>query len=139
MGKTRKGAAVKKFSLSTGAYELVNITAQVREAVAEAGVDEGLCCVYCPHTTAAITINENADPDVVVDLKLALADTFPDRAEFRHFEGNSAAHLKSSVVGASELVPVSGGQLVLGTWQGIYFCEFDGPRSRTFYVQVIGR
>ena len=128
---------MKKFSLSTGAYELVNITAQVREAVAEAGVAEGLCCVYCPHTTAAITINENADPDVVVDLKLALADTFPDRAEFRHFEGNSAAHLKSSVVGASELIPVSGGKLVLGTWQGIYFTEFDGPRNRRFAVKVI--
>lgn len=129
---------MKQFSLNTGAYELVNITSQVREAVQASGVNEGLCVVYCPHTTAAITINENADPDVVGDLKLALADTFPDRAEFRHFEGNSAAHLKSSVVGASETIPVSGGQLVLGTWQGIYFCEFDGPRSRHFYVQVVG-
>ena len=134
----REGGAVKRFELQTGAYELVNITAQVRDAVRESGVDEGLCCVYCPHTTAAIIINENADPDVVHDLKLALADTFPDRAEFRHFEGNSAAHLKSSVVGASELIPVSGGQPVLGTWQGVYFCEFDGPRSRHFFVQVIG-
>lgn len=136
--KPKEGMAMKQFSLNTGAYELVNITSQVREAVQASGVNEGLCVVYCPHTTAAITINENADPDVVGDLKLALADTFPDRAEFRHFEGNSAAHLKSSVVGASETIPVSGGQLVLGTWQGIYFCEFDGPRSRHFYVQVVG-
>ncbi|MBQ9021752.1 MAG: YjbQ family protein [Eggerthellaceae bacterium] len=81
--------------------------------------------------------NENADPDVLHDLRLALSDTFPNRAEFLHAEGNSHAHLKSSVVGASELIPVSGGSLVLGTWQGIYFCEFDGPRSRRFYVQVI--
>lgn len=129
---------MKQFELHTPAYNMVNITSQVVEAVREAGVENGLCCVYCPHTTAAITINENADPDVVRDLLLAFEDTFPDRKEFRHFEGNSAAHLKSSVVGASEVIPISGSKLVLGTWQGIYFCEFDGPRTRRFYVQVIG-
>ena len=129
---------MKRYELSTGSFEMVNITARVREAVRESGVEEGLCCVYCPHTTASITINENADPDVVHDLKFALADTFPDRVEFLHFEGNSAAHLKSSVVGASETIPISSGELVLGTWQGIYFCEFDGPRNRQFFVQVVG-
>ena len=129
---------MEQFSLQTVKYGFHDITAQVREAVGRAGVTEGLCCVFCPHTTAAITINENADPDVQRDLLLALADTFPDRPEFRHREGNSHAHLKSSVVGASEVVPITGGRLVLGTWQDIYFCEFDGPRSRHFYVQVIG-
>ena len=129
---------MKTFELQTKTFEFVNITAQIREAVAAAGVAEGLCCVYCPHTTAAITINENADPDVLHDLKMALSDTFPNREEFLHAEGNSHAHMKSSVVGASELIPISGGKLVLGTWQGIYFCEFDGPRTRKFYVQVIG-
>ena len=99
----------------------------------ESGIEEGLCVVYCPHTTAAITINENADPDVVRDLKLALADIFPDRRDFKHAEGNSAAHLKSSAIGASETIPVAG-----GTWQGIYFCEFDGPRHRKVCVQVVG-
>ena len=128
---------MKTFELQTKSFEFVDITAQVREAVAETGVDEGLCCVYCPHTTAAITINENADPDVLHDLRLALSDTFPNREEFLHMEGNSHAHMKSSMVGASELIPISGGKLVLGTWQGVYFCEFDGPRSRRFYVQVI--
>ncbi len=129
---------MKQFELNTKSYEFVNITSQVRSAVRESGVSEGLCCVYCPHTTAGITINENADPDVVRDLLLALGDTFCDRADFRHFEGNSAAHLKSSVVGASETIPICDADLVLGTWQGIYFCEFDGPRTRRFYVQVVG-
>jgi secondary thiamine-phosphate synthase enzyme len=93
--------------------------------------------VFCPHTTAAITINENADPDVVRDLLLGLDKAFPDRAEFRHSEGNSSAHLKSSCVGASECVLVESGQLVLGTWQSVYFCEFDGPRTRSFIVKVL--
>lgn len=129
---------MQQFNLETTSYGFHDITPQVRTAVREAGVREGVCLVFCPHTTAAITINENADPDVQRDLLLALADTFPDRAEFRHFEGNSHAHLKSSVIGASESIPVSGGELALGTWQGIYFCEFDGPRTRRFYVQVVG-
>lgn len=129
---------MKRFELETPVYGFVDITAQVKIAVRESGIEEGLCVVYCPHTTAAITINENADPDVVRDLKLALADTFPDRREFKHAEGNSAAHLKSSVIGASETIPVTGGAMALGTWQGIYFCEFDGPRHRKVYVQVVG-
>ena len=129
---------MERFELETPAYGFVDITAQVKIAERESSVEEGLCVVYCPHTTAAITINENADPDVVRDLKLALADTFPDRREFKHAEGNSAAHLKSSVIGASETIPVTGGAMALGTWQGIYFCEFDGPRHRKVYVQVVG-
>ena len=133
-----EGAAMKTFELDTPAYDLIDITRQVEQAVAESGVREGLCCVYCPHTTAAITINENADPDVVHDLLLALGDTFPDRPAFRHAEGNSHAHLNSSAVGCSETIPVSDGRLALGTWQGVRFCEFDGPRHRRFFVQIIG-
>jgi len=129
---------MKQFSLKTGREDLIDITRDVAEAVRDSGIEEGVCLVYCPHTTAAITINENADPDVVRDLLFAFDKTFPNRAEFRHAEGNSAAHLKSSVIGCSETIPVSGGRLALGTWQGIYFCEFDGPRTRRFCVQVIG-
>lgn len=129
---------MERFELETPAYGFVDITARVRQIVRESGIEEGLCVVYCPHTTAAITINENADPDVVRDLKLALADIFPDRRDFKHAEGNSAAHLKSSAIGASETIPVTGGAMALGTWQGIYFCEFDGPRHRKIYVQVVG-
>lgn len=129
---------MERFELKTPSEGFVDITRSVAEAVRDSGVQEGMCLVYCPHTTAAITINENADPDVVRDLLFALGETFPDRPQFRHAEGNSAAHLRSSVIGCSETVPVTGGRLALGTWQGIYFCEFDGPRSRRFFVQVVG-
>ena len=131
---------MQTFELRTSRFSVHDITAQVRRAVRESAVAEGLCTVYCPHTTAAITINENADPDVQHDLLFALADAFgsSDRKEFRHIEGNSHAHLKSSLVGASETIPITNGALALGTWQGIYFCEFDGPRNRRFFVQVIG-
>ena len=93
--------------------------------------------VYCPHTTAGITINENADPDVQRDLLLAYAEAFPDRKAFRHAEGNSAAHAKASAMGSSATIIIEQGQLLLGTWQGIYFCEFDGVRNRTFYVKIL--
>ncbi|MBO6115703.1 MAG: YjbQ family protein [Ruminococcus sp.] len=126
------------FQLSTSKEGLIDITAEVTEAIMESGVNEGICIVYCPHTTAAITINENADPDVKTDFISGLDRTFPDLATFLHAEGNSDAHLKSSVVGASELIIVSGGKPLLGTWQGVYFCEFDGPRNRKFYVKVMG-
>ena len=126
------------FQLSTSKEGLIDITAEVTEAIAESGVNEGICIVYCPHTTAAITINENADPDVKTDFISGLDSTFPDLATFLHAEGNSDAHLKSSVVGASEMIIVAGGKPLLGTWQGVYFCEFDGPRNRKFYVKVIG-
>ena len=126
-----------EYSFSTGKEEMYDITGKVAEAVSRSGVAEGLCVVCCPHTTAAITVNENADPDVVSDLLLGLASAFPDRPAFRHSEGNSAAHLKSSCVGVSTTLIVTGGRLLLGTWQSVYFCEFDGPRTRRFYVKVI--
>ena len=131
---------MRTHSLNTCEFGFHNITAQVKQDVRDSGISEGLCTVFCPHTTAAITINENADPDVQRDLKLALGDIFGryDRPDFHHAEGNSHAHLKSSVVGASETIPISGGQLALGIWQGIYFCEFDGPRNRRFHVQIVG-
>ena len=129
---------MQTFEIRTGKFEMIDVTSLVRGAVRDTGISDGICTVYCPHTTAAITINENADPDVQRDLLLALGDIFADRREFRHCEGNSHAHLKSSVVGGSETIPVSDGRLVLGTWQGIYFCEFDGPRTRRFHVQVVG-
>jgi len=129
---------LREYTLSTGRNNWINVTNQVREALNESGVRDGSCLVYCPHTTAGITINENADPDVVRDLVFALEKAYPDRPEFRHCEGNSAAHLKASVIGGSATVPVKDGRLMLGVWQGVYFCEFDGPRSRRFFVQVQG-
>ena len=114
-----------------------NITPEVRKAVTESGVRNGLAVVFCPHTTAGITINENADPDVVHDLLVGLDKAFPDRVEFLHGEGNSTAHLKASAVGSGVTVIVEGGKLVLGIWQGIYFCEFDPPRSRKYIVKVV--
>lgn len=129
---------VYEYQLSTSREDFYNITAQVREAVTKSGVTDGFVIVYCPHTTAGITINENADPDVVRDLLLGLGKAFPDRAEFRHAEGNSAAHLKASAMGSSATTIIDGGKLVLGTWQGVYFCEFDAPRNRKFYVKITG-
>ena len=129
---------IYNYTLSAPLENFYNITPQVREAVSKSGVAEGIAVVYCPHTTAGITINENADPDVARDLLVGLDYTFPDHTEFRHAEGNSAAHLKASAVGSSATVIIDDGKLVLGTWQGIYFCEFDGPRNRTFYVQIQG-
>ena len=126
------------FQLKTQKEGFVDITAEVTEAISESGVNEGICVVYCPHTTAAITINENADPDVKTDLISGFDKVFPDFESFRHAEGNSDAHIKSSVVGASETIIVTGGRPLLGTWQGVYFCEFDGPRNRKFYVKVMG-
>jgi secondary thiamine-phosphate synthase enzyme len=123
--------------LSTSREDFYDITSQVRESVAKSGIVDGVVVVYCPHTTAGITINENADPDVTRDLLVGLGKAFPDCAEFRHAEGNSTAHLKASVIGSSVTVIVNKGKLALGTWQGIYFCEFDPPRSRKFYIKVI--
>ena len=125
-------------NLKTGKEGLYNITSAVREAIYKSGISDGLCVVYCPHTTAGITINENADPDVVKDILYGLEKAFPDRAEFRHSEGNSAAHLKASCVGSSVTIIVENGTPKLGTWQGVYFCEFDGPRERTYHIKVIG-
>jgi secondary thiamine-phosphate synthase enzyme len=132
-------AMIYEYTLQTIKEDFYNITAQVREAVSQSGIKSGIAVVFCPHTTAGITINENADPDVVRDLLFALDKTFPDRAEFRHAEGNSAAHLKASCIGSSVTLIIENGRPVLGTWQGVYFCEFDPPRSRKFYVKIINR
>ena len=118
--------------------QMKDITAEVRNAVRESGVKDGLCMVFIPHTTAAVTINENADPDVVRDLNMELDKIVPREDGYHHMEGNSAAHLKSSMVGASEHIIIEDGRLLLGTWQGIYFCEYDGPRYRKAIVKIIG-
>ena len=117
--------------------EMVDITEDVRRAVTSCGVTEGVCFVHIPHTTAAVTINENADPDVRADIIKGMKIIVPEDIGYQHAEGNSPAHIKSSMVGNSVTVFISGGRLVLGTWQGIYFCEFDGPRTRRVEVKVI--
>ena len=129
---------ITHYELRTPAEGLILITDRVREAVRASKIKNGIVIVYCPHTTAGMTINENADPDVKADLLLGLDLAFPDRPEFLHAEGNSAAHLKASAVGASVTVLIENGELVLGTWQGIWFCEFDGPRNRRYFVKIIG-
>ena len=126
-----------EYTLSTDKQGFYNIDAKVADAISKSGTVDGICVIFCPHTTAGITINENADPDVVHDMLLGLDKAFPDRAEFRHMEGNSSAHLKASSVGASETVIIADGKPVLGTWQSIYFCEFDGPRNRKFHVKIM--
>lgn len=129
---------MKEISLQTHSrVEMIDITAAVQKAVREEKIEEGVCLVYTPHTTAAVTINENADPDVPRDIIAALDRAVPFSANYRHAEGNSAAHVKSSLVGASELIIIEKGRLVLGTWQSIFFCEFDGPRSRKVFISII--
>jgi secondary thiamine-phosphate synthase enzyme len=115
----------------------VDITGEVRRAVRAAGVTDGAAVVYVPHTTAGVTINENADPTVRADLQTALAHLVPDELPFRHAEGNSDAHVKASLMGSSVTIPVQHGDLLLGTWQGVYFAEFDGPRRRRVVVSVL--
>ncbi|MBN1361521.1 MAG: YjbQ family protein [Sedimentisphaerales bacterium] len=129
-----------EFRVSTRSRnEMIDITSQVASIVAESGVKSGEVVVFCPHTTAAITINENADPSVPHDILLTLDELIPQsRRGYRHSEGNSDSHVKSSLVGASELVLIANGHLTLGTWQGIFFCEFDGARNRKIIVQVRG-
>ncbi len=122
---------------TTDKTQLIDITAKVEDAVRSEGIGEGLCMVYCPHTTGAVTINESADPSVKEDILMILNQVVPWKADYRHGEGNSPAHVKSTLVGASELVAIEGGRLVLGTWQGIFFCEFDGPRNRKVHVRFL--
>jgi len=123
---------------SAARCEWIDVTARAQRAVAESGVREGICVVFSPHTTTAVTLNENADPDVPRDVGLALDAISPDRREFRHAEGNSAAHAKASLVGPSLALIVAGGEILLGTWQGIWLNEYDGPRQRTVHVRVMG-
>jgi len=119
--------------------QMIDITSEVSSVVSKSGINDGDVIVYCPHTTAAITINENADPSVPHDILLTLSELIPpNRAGYRHSEGNSDAHAKSSIVGCSRQILLKGEELVLGTWQGIFFCEFDGPRSRRVLVQIRG-
>ncbi len=129
------------FNLSTrGRNQMIDITSQIQSIVNDSGISDGDVIVYCPHTTAGITINENADPDVQHDILLTLAEIFPQRrAGYRHCEGNSDSHCKSSLIGCSEQVLIKNGRLVLGTWQSVFFCEFDGPRNRNVIVQVRGQ
>jgi secondary thiamine-phosphate synthase enzyme len=117
--------------------EFVDITGDIEETIRSAGVDEGVCMVFVPHTTAAVTINESADPSVRSDILMVLNKIVPWKEAYRHLEGNSPAHIKSSIIGASELIAVEGGSLKLGTWQGVFFCEFDGPRSRKVHVGLL--
>ena len=127
---------VQKLAVSTRQREeLVDVTRQVQDAVHELGLEEGVVTLFVPHTTAGLTINEDADPSVVVDVLEGLRRIAPRSADYGHAEGNSDAHIKSSLVGPSLQVMVGGGKLMLGTWQAIYFCEFDGPRRRQLWVQ----
>lgn len=128
-----------KHSLSIRSRQtMVDITKIIEEDIIQSGVKDGIVVVYCPHTTAGITINENADPDVVHDLIYGFEKAYPtEDKNYRHFEGNSHAHMKSSTMGASQTLIISEGKLILGRWQDIYFCEFDGPRNRNFFVKII--
>jgi len=129
---------MKKFDVQTGSKEVfVDITRQVEEEVRKSDIKSGICVVYVPHTTAAVTINENADPTVRQDILMTLRKAVPDSVPYAHAEGNSPAHVKSSLVGSSITIPIEEGKLVLGTWQGVFFCEFDGPRRRQVYAKLL--
>jgi secondary thiamine-phosphate synthase enzyme len=129
---------MKEINLQTSSrLEMIDITASVQTVIDKEKISNGLCIIFSPHTTTAITINENADPDVPRDILSALEKAVPLSAGYRHSEGNSAAHVKSSLVGASELIIIEKGRLVLGTWQSIFFCEFDGPRVRKFIIKIL--
>ncbi len=126
-----------KFDLTTTEHAFYDITDKIKQAISESKVREGICIVYCPHTTAAITINENADEYVAKDVMFAAKKIFPRFPEFRHDEGNSDGHVKSSIFGASETLIITDGKPLLGRWQNVYFAEFDPPRQRNFYVKII--
>jgi len=117
--------------------EMVDVTALIQQRVTESALDDGICLVFVPHTTAAVTINESADPAVARDILMVLNKIVPWKAAYRHMEGNSPAHLKTSIIGSSETIAVENGRLVLGTWQGIFFCEFDGPRTRRLDIRLL--
>ena len=117
--------------------EFLDLTGRIQAAIQESGVQDGLCHLFVPHTTAAVTINENADPSVIADILMVLNKLISERESYRHLEGNSPAHIKASVIGPQLTLLVSGGRLVLGTWQGIFFCEFDGPRTRRLHLKIV--
>ncbi|MFH2013230.1 MAG: secondary thiamine-phosphate synthase enzyme YjbQ [Pseudomonadota bacterium] len=128
---------MQTFTLKTSQRtEMLDITNQVQKAVIDSKVRDGICCVFVPHTTAAVTINENADPNVSRDILMKLGKVIPVDDNYRHTEGNSDAHIKTSLLGSSETIILENGKLVLGTWQSIFFCEFDGPRNRKFFVKI---
>ena len=127
-----------ELQIRTNAHtEMIDITGRIQQAVTDSGVKDGVCVAFVPHTTAAVTINENADPDVVRDFTTELGKIVPWEDGYHHMEGNSAAHLKASMIGFSEQVIIEGGRLQLGTWQGVYFCEYDGPRNRKLRVKIL--
>ncbi|MBV7273930.1 secondary thiamine-phosphate synthase enzyme YjbQ [Clostridium thailandense] len=129
---------VYNFSINTKkSDEFVNITSFLKKSVADSNIKDGTAVIFCPHTTAGITINENADPDVVRDILVNLDKTFPERGDYHHMEGNSHAHIKASLMGSSATVIIQDSHLLLGIWQGVYFCEFDGPRSRKFHIKIV--
>ena len=128
---------IKKFNITTTRQtELIDITHKVKEVVKKSNIKEGICCIFIPHTTAAVTINENADVSVKDDFLKEVNKVIPFEDNYSHAEGNSAAHIKSSLVGATDIILIENSQLLLGTWQGIYFCEFDGPRTRQVYLRI---
>ena len=128
----------KQLTIKTSARaEMIDITGMVRSAIRDSRVENGLCYVFVPHTTAAVTINENADPDVQRDILMAMDKAVPWQDQYRHREGNAAAHVKASLMGASEMVFIESGNPILGTWQSIFFCEFDGPRIRKILVKIV--
>jgi len=132
------GSGMKVLQVKTTSHnEFIDITSMVQSALEESGLDDGACLVFVPHTTAGVTINENADPSVRKDILMMLDRIAPEDAGYSHAEGNSAGHVKSSLMGCSAHVPVRAGHLALGTWQGIYFCEFDGPRTRQVWVEAL--
>jgi secondary thiamine-phosphate synthase enzyme len=122
---------------SSTRIQFIDITAQVRDAVRDSKCDEGLCHVYVPHTTAGVTVNEGADPDVSRDIMDQMEKIAPAGGRYRHTEGNADAHIRSTLVGSSQTIPIRGGGLALGTWQSVFFCEFDGPRKRRVLVTVV--
>ena len=129
---------MKTIRVSTdGKQGFQDITSRVQDVVSDSGAEEGICLIFCPHTTAGVTLNENWDASVQHDIGVGLNKISPPRPEYRHGEGNSPAHLKSSLMGASQMVPFERGKLVLGRWQGIYLCEFDGPRTRKVHLEVL--
>lgn len=132
------GTALHKLEVNTsGREQFVDITPGINEYLAQTGVKEGICLVYVPHTTAGVTVNEGADPSVVEDILMQLDKLVPGQGGYRHMEGNSDAHIKSFLAGAEKAIPVTGGKLALGTWQRVFFCEFDGPRRRKVLVKIL--